>query len=67
MKLAINVRGGTKQLFTHIHVKWDCPKCKSENSDWLVEEEDLNYSQDNYVTCYKCNTKVVLRSKDIYK
>ena len=63
---AENVVKGAKYELTYIPIEWKCPFCNAENSTTLIEEEDLNYSQDNIDKCRKCKKDVKLRASDIF-
>lgn len=66
MLVAVKVTKGLKYELTYIPVDWACPNCKTENNTTLIEEEDLNHSQDNTDKCRKCSETVVIKASDIY-
>lgn len=64
---AENVVMGCKYELTYIPIVWQCPFCNAENDTTLVEEEDLNHSQDNIDKCRKCKKEVKLKASDIFR
>ena len=66
MLCAENITTLPKYELTYIPFNWVCPFCKVENSTTLIEEEDLNYSQDNFDKCYKCKKEVKIKASDIF-
>ena len=63
---AENITTLPKYELTYIPFNWVCPFCKTENSTTLVEEEDLNYSQNNRDKCRKCKKEITIRASDIF-
>ena len=63
---AENVAKGAKYELTYIPIEWRCPVCNADNSTTLIEEEDLNFSQDNIDKCRKCKRDIKIKASDIF-
>ena len=63
---AENITRMPKYELTYIPFDWTCPFCKTENSTTLIEEEDLNQSQDNKDKCRKFKKDITIKAYDIF-